>query len=41
MDSGGNFEYSLNLSGGDNHIVIVAVDPAGNRTEKQIKVILE
>lgn len=41
MDSGGNFEYSLNLTHGENDILVNATDPAGNSTEKHVKAILE
>jgi len=37
-DSSGRFSYRLPLSGGENNIKIVAVDTAGNKTEKEIKV---
>ena len=36
VDSEGNFEYSLTLSEGENQILIVATDKAGNKTEKEI-----
>ena len=41
MESSGNFEYSLTLTHGENDIVIIATDPAGNTTEKRVKAILE
>jgi len=41
MEPDGSFEYSFTLNGGDNTITIVATDPAGNTTEKQVKAILE
>lgn len=34
----GSFSYQLNLSDGENKIKVVATDPAGNRTEKELKV---
>lgn len=37
-DDAGNFSYSLLLQNGENKIKIEAVDIAGNRTEKEIKV---
>lgn len=39
VDSEGNFEYPLRLSEGNNLIRVVAVDKAGNKTKKEIKVI--
>ena len=38
-DESGNFSYRLPLQNGENKIKIIAVDIAGNRTEKEIKVI--
>ena len=38
VGSEGNFEYSLTLSEGENKILIVAIDKAGNKTEKELKV---
>jgi len=38
IDEGNNFSYSLVLKDGENEIKIVAQDPAGNKTEKTIKV---
>lgn len=37
-DSNGNFSYNLPLQNGDNNIKITAVDTAGNKSEKSIKV---
>jgi len=37
-DSGGNFSYDLPLQNGDNTIKVDAIDLAGNKTEKTIKV---
>lgn len=37
-DSSGNFSYSLPLQNGENKIKIVAIDLAGNKNEKEIKV---
>lgn len=37
-DSNGNFSYSLPLQNGDNAISVEAVDVAGNKTKKEIKV---
>lgn len=37
-DSAGSFSYRLPLQNGENKIKIVAVDIAGNKTEKEIKV---
>lgn len=37
-DSNGNFSYNLPLQNGDNVIKIAAVDMAGNKTEKEIKI---
>jgi len=41
METDGKFQYTLNLNDGDNNIVIDATDKAGNKTEKNIKVILQ
>ncbi|HVZ67723.1 MAG TPA: hypothetical protein VG917_05700 [Patescibacteria group bacterium] len=38
VDSSGNFTYQLNLNDGDNNITVVAENPAGKTTTKQIKV---
>lgn len=38
VDGEGNFSYRLSLKDGDNDIKITAVDEAGNKTEKTIKV---
>jgi bacillopeptidase F len=38
-DGNGNFSYRLSLQNGDNKIKIAATDVAGNKTEKEIKVI--
>jgi hypothetical protein len=37
-DSNGNYSYSLPLQNGDNNITIAAIDMAGNKSEKKIKV---
>lgn len=37
-DSNGNFSYNLPLQNGENRVKIVAVDVAGNKAEKEIKV---
>ncbi len=37
-DSNGNFHYNLPLRDGENTIQVIATDPAGNKTEKQMKV---
>lgn len=37
-DQSNHFSYNLPLKNGDNQIKIVAVDQAGNKTEKEIKV---
>ncbi len=34
----GNYSYSLALSNGDNEVKVVAIDLAGNKTEKSIKI---
>lgn len=41
VESNGDFSYLLRLQKGDNTIKVVAMDEAGNKTEKQIKVKLE
>lgn len=38
VDDQGNYSYSLPLQNGDNQIKVVAVDDAGNKTEKDLKV---
>ena len=38
VDSNGNYSYTLSLQNGDNHIVVVATDAAGNTTTQQITV---
>ena len=38
IDENNNFSYNLPLQNGDNTIKIEAVDQAGNKTEKEIKV---
>lgn len=38
VDSSGNFSYNLNLSEGDNNLMISAVNQAGQKTEKTLKV---
>jgi hypothetical protein len=38
IDEGNNFSYTLPLHDGDNQIQIVAVDNAGNKSEKSLKV---
>lgn len=38
IDDNNNFSYVLPLQNGDNQIKIVAIDQAGNKTEKDIKV---
>lgn len=38
VDSLGNFSYYLNLSDGDNNLTISAVNQAGQKTEKTLKV---
>lgn len=37
-DDNGNFSYRLPLQNGENNIKIVAVDIAGNKTQKEVKV---
>lgn len=41
VDSDGTFSYLLHLQKGDNNITVEAMDAAGNKTEKQLKVKLE
>jgi len=41
VDSEGNFEYPFSLAEGENQILVVATDKAGNKTEKEIKVTYE
>ena len=36
VDASGNFKYSLNLNSGDNKVVILARDKAGNETKKEV-----
>jgi bacillopeptidase F len=38
VDDNNNFSYTLPLQNGDNQIKIVALDQAGNKTEKDLKV---
>ena len=38
MEDSNNFSYILSLQNGDNDIKIVAIDQAGNKTEKSIRV---
>jgi hypothetical protein len=38
VDDSNNFSYTLPLQNGDNQIKVVAVDPAGNKAEKDLKV---
>lgn len=38
VDDSNNFSYTLPLQNGDNQLKIVAVDQAGNKTEKDLKV---
>ena len=38
VDSSGNYTYTLTLQNGDNQIKVIAQDPAGNTTEKDLKV---
>lgn len=35
-DSNGNFSYKLPLQNGENRIKVAAIDPAGNKSEKEI-----
>lgn len=37
-DDNGNYSYNLPLQSGDNKIIIIATDIAGNKSEKEIKV---
>ncbi|MBI3559247.1 hypothetical protein HY085_02530 [Candidatus Gottesmanbacteria bacterium] len=36
VDSRGKFSYQLNLKDGENKITVVATDPAGNQTKKEL-----
>jgi outer membrane lipopolysaccharide assembly protein LptE/RlpB len=38
VDDNNNFSYTLPLQSGDNQIKIVAIDQAGNKAEKDLKV---
>ncbi len=38
VDSSGNYSYDLHLNNGDNPIKVIATDPAGNKTENDLKV---
>lgn len=38
INDNNNFSYNLPLQNGDNEIIIIATDQAGNKTEKKIKV---
>jgi bacillopeptidase F len=38
VDDNNNFSYTLSLQNGDNQIKIVALDQAGNRAEKNLKI---
>lgn len=38
VDDSGNYTYMLTIKGGDNDILVTATDPAGNTTQKKIKV---
>lgn len=38
VDDQGNYSYNLPLQNGDNQIKVVAIDAAGNKTEKDLKV---
>ncbi len=38
IDDNNNFSYNLPLQNGDNQITIVAIDQAGNKSEKSLKV---
>jgi len=40
-ESDGNFSYLLHLQKGENKIKVIAIDNAGNKSEKEIKVRLE
>ncbi|HYK08701.1 MAG TPA: hypothetical protein VEW42_04350 [Candidatus Eisenbacteria bacterium] len=37
-DSSGNYSYTLTLQNGDNHIVVIATDAAGNTTRQELTV---
>jgi len=38
VNSDGNFSYTMQLQNGDNQLKIIAIDAAGNKTEKDLKV---
>lgn len=38
VDDNNNYSYTLSLQNGDNQIKIIAIDQAGNKTEKDLKV---
>jgi len=38
VDDSNNFSYTLPLQNGDNQIKVIAIDQAGNKTEKDLKV---
>lgn len=38
VDDKGNYSYNLHLNNGDNAVKVVATDPAGNKTENDLKV---
>ena len=38
VDDNGNYTYNLHLNNGDNQIKVIATDPAGNKTENDLKV---
>lgn len=38
VDNSGQYSYTLTLQNGDNQIKVVSQDPAGNQTEKDLKV---
>lgn len=38
VDDKGNYTYNLRLQNGDNQIKVIATDPAGNKTENDLKV---
>ncbi|MFZ5535784.1 MAG: Ig-like domain-containing protein [Patescibacteria group bacterium] len=40
-DTGGNFSVTISLDEGENYILVVANDPQGNYSEKEITVIYE
>jgi len=37
-DNSGNYSYTLSLQNGDNHIIVVATDAAGNTTKNELTV---